>query len=399
MKQTRDVWKKVIAIDMLLLCFSFNVSVVGQMFGSIKAVYGLSLTQGSLLLSMQSIGGLALALMCIFFIDAFNKTKILVLSGLVLCVSLMVVGIVPPLLLLIVLFAVLGFSGGAVNTLTNSVMVETVTGKADKHITFLHMLFSVGAVSAPLLSQIIYNAYGLPGVFLIFGGFALCWGVYAVIAFPDARRQKLKLQSFSLKARLLETAGVLKAPGMREILIIAVLISAWQMSAIYYISSLFTGFSGNAMDGAMALTLLFLGMLVTRLLYSRVADRFSKGRVLMITNMLGALAWIGLFIVPGITAKMALAALACVCCGNNMPIVFSAVCGIAPRQTAAASGFVVLGYYIAILGFIPLIGALGDVMSLEHAMMLCALPLALVIPFAHGLHRKIGGSKAIDTIH
>lgn len=388
MRHNKDILHKVIAIDLLLLCFSFCVSLTGQMFKALQEAYALSLTEGSLLLSVQSIGGVAFSLLCIFFIDALNKDKTLVILGLVMCVLLMLVGIQPPLLLLFIIFAALGFAGASVNTLTNSVMVLTVPNNTERYVNLLHFMFSLGAVTAPVLSQTIYAAYGLIGVFVLFGGFSLCCAIYAVFAFRVQMRQGLVTESLSLKKRFQQTLFVIKKPGMRLVFIITILVCSWQMSAIYYVSSFFTELRSRPMDGAIALTVFFFGMMVTRLIYTRFADRFSKGRVLMLTNGLGLLAWIGVFVVSDVYVKMALMGFSAFLCGNNMPIVFTSACAIAPKNTAAASGLVVFGYYIAILTFIPAIGAVGDVIGLSAAMVFCALPLLLVVPLSYLLYKK-----------
>lgn len=391
MKTNKNVLLKVVSIDMLLLCFSINIAIVAQMFDTIKNSYDLSLSQGSMLLSAQSFGGLALAVICILFIDSFNKTKVLILAGLVLCSSLILVGFVPPLYILFVIFAILGFSGGAINTLTNSVMVDIVPAKAEKYINFMHMLFSLGAVLAPVLCQTVYLASGLQCVFYVFGGFALCWAIYSVFAFPDHMKQSLLIEKFSFHKQLLLVKSVFKTPGMKAVFVISIMISAWQLTAIYYISSVFSSTNNDAMDGALALSILFLGMMVSRLLYTKVADRYSKGRVLMLTNFLGILAWICVFIVPDITLKMVFVGLSALCCGNNFPITFSSACKLAMNNSATASGFVTLGYYIATFTFLPIIGAIGDTIGLQNTLVFCAVPLLIIIPVGYVLHQKMLG--------
>lgn len=388
--QKKTLWMKIIAIDMLYLCFSINVSIVGQMFDSIKEAYSLDLTQGGALLSFQSIGGLLLAGLSIIFIDALNKTKILVLSGLTLCVCLILIGITPPLAVLFIIFTVLGFSGAVINNLSNSVMVETVPERSERFINFMHMLFSLGAVVTPLLSQAIYPTCGLKGVFFIFGSFALLWAVYTVFALNEKMKRKLVQRRLSFRDQYRSAISVFKISGMKLVFVISIMISAWQLAVIYYISSYFTGISGDPMNGAAALSVLFLGMMVSRLSYSKFADRFSKGRVLMITNAFGVFAWLAMFIFPGIIVKIVMVGLTALMCGNNFPITFSSACRIAPEHTATASSIVILGYYIAVLLFVPIIGYLGDVINLENALLFCALPLIIIVPTAFVLHKRIG---------
>jgi len=387
--QKKLTWVRVIAIDMLMLCFSMSISLQGQLFSSIKEAYGLSLSQGGLLLSVQSVGGTLLSVVCILFITVLNKTKLLVTSGLMLCVLLMLVGVLPPLALMFIVFAALGFSGSAINTLTNSAMVDTVPQKAERYINFMHMLFSFGSVIAPVAAQAIFPSVGLLGVFLIFGGFSLCWAVYAIFAFPSCMKTPLITGSFSVGPRFREAAAVLKTPGMAVVSVISMLITTWQLSAVYYISTLFTDITQDPMKGAFALSLLFLGMMIARLIYSQFAEKYSKGRVLMLTNAFGLIAWAAVFFVPDLTAKYLFVALAAMACGNNFPIAFSAACRLVPHNTAAASGFVNLGYYIAVFVFIPIVGALGDSIGLGNALLLSGAALLLLLPMAYLLHRRM----------
>lgn len=385
----RRMWARVIAVDMLLLCYSLNISMIGQMFGSVTEFYGISLSTGGVLLSMQSVGGLLLAVLCILFVSGLNKVKLMTIGGVVLCGSLMLLGVLPPLIMLFILFVILGFSGGAVNTLCNPVMMEIVPSRPERYVNFMHMLFSLGAVMTPLVSQAIFPSVGLTGVFLILGGFALCWSGYAVFAFSGDMKTKLVIRPISLSGQFRKAVSIFKTPGMGVVFLISILITSWQLSVTYYISSYFTGLSGNAMDGALALSLMFLGMMVSRLAYSRVADMYAKGRVLLLTNIAGLLAWAAVLIVPGVTVKMVLLTIAAAACANNFPIVYTVACQLAPENAATAASFALLGYYIALFAFIPMIGALGDAVGLGSALAVCIAPLLLMIPASWALHRRI----------
>lgn len=389
MKPERSTFIRVIAINMLMLCFALSISLLGQMFSAIKAQYNISLSQGGLLLSVQSIGGLLLSILCILFIRAINKNKLLVICGFVLCCSMLLVGALLPLALMFLLFILLGFSGGAINALTNATLADTVPQRSERYINFMHMLFSFGSVIAPVLSQALFPSVGLTGVFLIFGGFALCWALFSVFAFTDQLKMPLATGTFSLLPRFRDAVSVLKTPGMAVIFVIAMLITAWQLSAIYYISTFFTGITGLPMKGALALSLLFLGMMLSRLIYARIADRFPKGRVLLLTNAVGLFAWAAVFIVQDVTAKYVFVTLAALACGNNFPITFSAACRLVPHNTAAASSFVNLGYYVSIFVFIPIIGTLGDSIGLSTALLMSGAALMLILPLSLLLHRQM----------
>lgn len=384
----KDIWTRIIAIDLLMLCFAINVSIVGQMLGPIGNHYSLSLTQAGWLVSSQSVGGLALALMCILFIDRLNKIKILLVSGVLLSAMLIFIGLSVPVATLFVVFIVLGFSASGVNALSNSAMSDTIPQKADKHLTLLHMVYSFGAVITPILSQFLYLRYSLAGVFLAFGGFAFASVLYAIFSFRKQALVKLKPEKVSMKLRVAEAKSVMRKKGMKIVIIIVIMVSAWQMGAVYYMSSYFSDISGSANYGAAALSIYFLSMMISRLFYSRIAGKYSKGKVLMVTNLVGVGFWIAMFFVPGVYAKIALAGLNGFVCSNNFPILFSSAFDIAPNNKASATGFVMLGYYIALLAFLPLVGFLGDAYGLQYSLAVVTIPMLLTALFARMLHKK-----------
>ena len=393
MKLGKNIWSKVVAIDMLLVFFSFSVSVIGQMIDAIKETYELNFTLSGMLVSSQSIGGLVFAILSIIYIDALNKKRIMVISGLLFCVLFIAIGIIPPLFIMFVIFSLIGLFGGAVNTLVNPVMVETVPRGAARFITFMHMLLSLSAIIAPIIAQNLYMASGLAGVFLAFGGFGMFWAIYATVIFRKKIGKTVNSTKHLLHDGFVEAKRVFLKPGMKQIFIISILTSAWQVAAIYNVSSYIGQLGGSADYGALALSALFGGMMISRLIYSRIADRFPPGRVMMLTNLLGVLAWVSVFVVNDLAAKMVMIGVTAFFCGNNIPILFSGACKIASKNSATASGFVILGYYIAIFTFIPILGAMGDAVGLNKAMVFAGVPLLFMVPVAYFLNKYMGAHR------
>ena len=385
----RSTWMKVIAFDMLLVGFALTISVVGQMLGAIGVEYDLNLAQSGMLLSVQSIGGLVLSVLFILYIDVFNRTKVLVLCALLMCLLLIIIGTVPPLFMLFVIFALLGFSGASVNTLTTPLLGETVAAKPARFIIFMHMLFSLCAGITPFVAQALYETGGLSGTFYAIGLFGLCWAVYSAFVFKKTMRIKPAAASLSFSQRFAEAKKVFLKRGMKQVFIIAILISAWQLSALYYMSSYFTQLTGDAQQGAVALSVLFFSMMISRLIYSRFADKLSPGRVMMITSLLGMLAWIAIFVTDSMIAKTVFAGLSAFFCANSIPLMFATACKIAPENAASATAFAIFGYYIATFSFVPSIGALGDAIGLDRAFIFACVPLLFIVPAGYLLHKRM----------
>jgi fucose permease len=382
-------WPRIAALDMIMLCYSFNVAVIGQMFASIRGVYDLTNAEASMLTSVQSIGALAAVLLCILLMDVLNKPKITTISGLIYFALFLTIGLSVPLAMLFAVFVGMGVFGGLVDTISNSVMTETVSRQPEKYINLMHTLFALGAMVSPVIAQQINAAAGIKAVFYSFGGFALLWAVYMGVAFRKNMKSGLVVRRESLRERAKSLAGFFRLPGMAQVIIISVLLSCWQGSAMLYTSSMVAGVSGNEADGALALTVFFAGVMLSRLIYARFASRVSAGRMLGISNLMGAFCWLAAMLVPGVVPKIVLIGLAAFMCGNNYPVVISAACNIAPAHTAAAAGTVMLGSNVAVIALVPVIGALADATSLGSAMMVAAVPLAAIFPFGLMLHNKM----------
>ena len=237
-----------------------------------------------------------LAFASIFLIDVLNKTKVLLICGFMLSTFLLLIGATPPLFLLFIIFIILGFSGGAINTLTSPVMIETVPARPERYINFLHMVFSLGAVITPICIAIyffLYMAYQGFLLFLVF--FMLICAFYAGTIFRYKIGNNRFAKKVMLKNNVEKVLKTLRIKEIQHIFITAVLVTSWQLSAIYYISSYVKEINENNMQGALALSILFFGMMVSRLIFSKYADRFEPKKVLIISNLIGAFVWLTFF--------------------------------------------------------------------------------------------------------
>ncbi len=337
---------------------------------------------------MQSIGGFGVSIILLLVIDSLGKKKVLLFSEVLLCFFLLSIGFRLQLYALYVAFLILGFFTGMVNTLSPAVMAQIVPVHTEKYINFMHMIFSFGSVVTPIISSIIFSAYSLSGVFYILGGFSFVCAFYSIIVFKHDTKEKLLIEKINLKEKYNILRKVLKIPGIKEVGWIMALTSCWQLTAIYYISSLFTSLTGKTSIGALTLSVLFLSMMISRLLYSKVASRFLPGRMLAFGSLIGAVLWVISMLILNIYVKIVFVGLAAFCCANNYPILFSKACKISPKNTGIALGIETLGYYLALFIFSPIIGLIGGTIGLNNALLLLAIPLFSLVPIALNIDNK-----------
>jgi len=381
---------KILSLDMLMLCYSFNVSLIGQMFAPIKDAYFLTLSQASMLPALQNMSGFIAVILVILLMDFFNIHKIIAVAVSLYFCAFCIIGFLPPLFALFIVFSIMGISGGTFDSLTNPVMLGIAGRKYEKHINLMQMFFAMGAVIGPIISQWIYTHLGIKGVFTITGAFALIWAVSLNVTFREHFKHALVKQRLSVLHCLSEVKRVYKKAGIVQTVIITILHACWQFSAMLYISTAISSVNNDYSQGAVALSIFFLGMMLSRLLNVKLASRYHQGIILIFGSAAGVVFWVLAMLLPGLTAKIIFIGLSSLFCGSNFPAVITAAVKIAPNNAAAASGNIILSSFIGAFTFPPIVGYVGSLIDLNFALILAAIPLALIIVFAMQLYRKMG---------
>ncbi len=393
MKNSAGMAMKLLAIYVLMACFATTISLFGQLLDPIRSYYDITIEQANTLLSAQSVGGVFIAVISILYIDSLNQRKIIALAGIMLAVALISMSVLPLFMVFWLIFISIGLSTGLINILSNSVLVNIATTNKQRFLTILHMVFSLWAFVMPFIAQSLYESIGLGQTLLIIGGAILICCAFTFSVFYEEIRMPLITDRLNIRHRYREVLKVLRKPGMKQIYLLMVLTSIWQMCTIYNVSGAVSLINGRPVEGAWALSSLFLGMIVSRLLYSTVADRFSQGKVLAIMNTAGAGLWTAAMLVQDVIIKIILIGITAVACGVNFPAIFGASCKIADKNTATASGLVALGYYTAIFVFCPIVGSLSDIFGYSFALLLLVIPLLLVLPLSVLLHRRMRSNE------
>jgi len=386
--------KEKTGLKLALICaiaffYSASIALVGQMLVPIQEYYGVSIEQSNLLLSVQSFGGIILAIVSVLYIDSMNQRKLIVYAGVLLALSLMSMALMPPFVLISMLFLVSGLAAGTINVLSNSVTIDVAKKNHQRYLTIMHLSISTGAFVMPVIAQNVYDVSGLSGAFFLTGVVMLIFGALAVIVFNREIRSGIKTGSLDIAHRMSELCKVIRIPGVKTVFFLSLTVTIWQMCAAYNISGAISSLNGDMNTGALALSLFSLGMIISRLLYTPLAGRLSEGRVLVVLNGAGAITWAIAMLVDDVVLKVVLVVLAALFCGINYPVIFGAACRLANKNTAAASGFVVLAFYASLIVFCPIVGRLCDKIGYDMGLLTLCAPLLFVIPLGLMLHKRM----------
>ena len=178
-------------------------------------------------------------------------------------------------------------------------------------------------------------------------------------------------ENFGALGKLIRT---LRKKGVPLVTLTSFFNSFVQLSMVFFLSSYVLSSGGSPLDAAFALSMMFVGLLIGRIVYARLAHRLSPRVILMVSNALAFTAYAGMLLCPSLLGAGILAALGGLGAAPNFPALVVEACGVVPDDTASGTSLVFLGYTFACFVAPPIVGALGDALDLQTAL-LCVVCL------------------------
>ncbi len=366
-----------------VMALALYVTVLGYMIPAIRSAFSLSLAQAGLFSTLQSIGTALSVLLCFSVFSALNKIRIMAICAFLLAGVIIIIGVSDILLILYALFLLLGLFNNVVDTLSNAIIADLSPQKKSFHIGLMQALWSAAGAAGPFFAMLLGSGY--TPVFLGLGGFT---ALSAVIFFLGLRTEAAmpfmqKRHNFGGLGKLLRT---LKRKGLKLYLTAAILNAIVQVPMVYFISSYVTLIGGSALQSALALSALFFGTMLGRLVYARALHNAPAKKVLPYTSALALVAFAAMLLCTDPVLVCVLAGLGGVGLSMNFPAYLVGLCNLVPDDTAAASSLVFLGYTIACFAAPPLFGAIGDAIGLQASLLIATamlIPLILVSTLLH----------------
>jgi len=134
-----------------IFIYSIVVSIPGVLINDVVAAYSLSGTNEGLMGALTSLGFLLSMIFVIMIQGRVRKTVVMIASFSVQAIVLFFCGFSPTFLIFSIFCTLIGFSGGFIDTFTNSSVVDIQKGESAKALGFLHGLFGLGSLLSPLL--------------------------------------------------------------------------------------------------------------------------------------------------------------------------------------------------------------------------------------------------------
>lgn len=262
-----------IAILSALFAYGFVGSISNVLVNEIIDAFSLTGTAQGLSASLMNMGSLIALFVTPLLQGRIRKTKMIVLSGLLQGAALCVAGSAAGFILFATANAVTGIGCGWLDTYANSCIVDLHPQNSTRYLGWLHGLFGVGSLIAPLAIRWILGWSNWRGVYFAFAGVMLL--SVGCIAFTSRKVENTGALSNTQESRLTlkEVGAYLTVKRNVLLLLTTVMTNMVQTGLTCWIARYMFLAYGEVALGATCLTLFWIAATASRFVMPRLKLR------------------------------------------------------------------------------------------------------------------------------
>ncbi|MBE3101268.1 MAG: MFS transporter [Firmicutes bacterium] len=360
----------------LMTIYAVSITMIGPMMPHIIDEYGLRLSQGGLILTFQSIGGILAIIIVGIVSDAVKKPRLILTAYLSFGLALFMVGYIRSFPVLLAVFFLFGAGTRISDTVLNAYVSDIHTSRRGVFLNLLHSFFGVGAFIGPMYARYLLEQ-GIPWnrVFSFLG--LAC--IFIIIFMPIASKKVDYTKDVQKTSGINQWDSLLKSPIMWILGIIMIMYVGHQSSIIVWMPMYMeTVLRVSPTVSSLAISVFWLGIIVGRLLCSHLTKRFSAISLLLGGCFLG-----GLVLTAGLAIKIPNLLILCLgftglFTGAAIPLLVTIACDRFPHNSGTASSMIFICGSISTLIFPWLVGTIAEVFNFQWAMLLSGLILLAI---------------------
>lgn len=262
-----------IAILSALFAYGFVGSISNVLVNEIIDAFSLTGTAQGLSASLMNMGSLIALFVTPLLQGRIRKTKMIVLSGLLQVAALCIAGSAAGFILFATANAVTGIGCGWLDSYANSCIVDLHPQNSTRYLGWLHGLFGVGSLIAPLAIRWILGWSNWRGVYFAFAGVMLL--SVGCIAFTSRKVENTGALSNTQESRLTlkEVGAYLTVKRNVLLLLTTVMTNMVQTGLTCWIARYMFLAYGEVALGATCLTLFWIAATASRFVMPRLKLR------------------------------------------------------------------------------------------------------------------------------
>lgn len=322
-----------------------------------------------------------------FLTERLGRRVILPLALFLFGIGLGGQAIAPSWIPFLVAALVLNWGAGAIDGGTNGLFLALFTEDRAGPLNFLHLFFSVGALTGPFLAGQVVAA-GISWRFLVVG-FSVVGVVLSVLLvlqqLPAGDRVEVT-QSASGESLARAERSLLPFAGLA--VAIALYVAA-EMGVTGWLVKFLADEPVRLATGA--LSIFWVGLALGRLLSNWLADRFNAVAFTLVCGLCASCALLGAVFSPSIALSLVLFGISGMFYGPVYPMLMAIGGDLYPHRLAALSGTLAAAAVVGSVVYPPLMGAVAAHVGIRVGMIGAALlgvPAIIALLYAHFKARR-----------
>lgn len=371
--------KTILTGCLFLLEFAYAISftMVGPLMPTLIEEYGLKLSQGGLIMTFQSIGGILAIIIGGVLADLLRKSRLILITFAVYTLTLFSIGFAPGFVLLLGIFFILGASTRMLDTVNNAYIADIHQEKRGLYLNILHTSFGVGALLGPLYSRFVLSSgISWNWAYRLFGVICL---VITVIYVFIIRKGSVSEGSKEKAAKPGDFVKLLTSFEIWLLCIIMFLYVGQQASLTVWLPMYMEEFlKSNVYLASFSLSTFWIGIIVSRIICSRLLLRFTAKQLIQWGALSG-----GIILTTGIVINnpyilVVTIGLTGLLTGATIPLLVTMACNLFPRNSGSASSMIFLNGTISTMIFPWFIGFIAEVFNFRLGMLLPGVFLLII---------------------
>lgn len=382
--------------DVFMALLGVAAIMIGTTLPEMIRSFGLTLSQGGLIVSAESTGGLTAMFAGLLLADRIRKPLWILITVVLVGLLLGLAGLSPGYWVLVVVFFVLGIVARFLDLLLNAHTGDLAPKNRTQTMTVLHMVYGIGAFIGPSMARWLLDQ-SLPwnSVYWIVGGTYLTVAALSLIR----TRGYLNLADASPaddETEISAKDGVPDPENTRRqwvsVILLGFVVLFYAVHQVgttswlpYYLE---TTLGVRPAIASAGLSFYWAGIIASRFLVSRIGSRIGETRVLIWGSVFGGVVLVGSVLLASPFVAIAGFILAGVLTGATIPLTMALAHGHLPWRTGSATAVV---YGLMMIGRLIgpwSIGCVGDRLGLDVGILIAAGVLFIAALAAYLVSRR-----------
>ncbi|MFP4016649.1 MAG: MFS transporter [Halanaerobiales bacterium] len=368
----------------LMFSFAISATMLSPMMPEIISYFNLKLSQGGLILTLQSIGGVLVVVMAGVIADRVSKSRLMVLGFLLYIICLYLISIIPFFSLLLSLSFIFGIGSRLVDTLSNAYISDLYPEKKGRYLNILHSVFGIGALIGPLYTRFLLdNGYSWRHVFRFLGYASLP----ILVLFYLTQRGKPVIKHSKESSG--EHEHVLELLKNKQIWILSIVMFFYvgHQAGVMLWTPMYieTYLRGSAVIASLSISIYWVGMIISRMTFSYFTRNHKNSVMIRWTSIIA-----GILLLLGLLSKqswvvIAFLAVSGLLTGAFIPLLIDIASSKYPHNTGSATSVLYLSLNTSVMLYPWLIGLISESISFQWGMIFATVSLIIVYFFSYSL--------------